>query len=243
MKPTALLLTLVAAAAALDARADPVVLIADARADARAAPTPPAPEAALLERVVRKEARAAWSNEAACSDAFAVLGRATGAFTTPGATQSAVLYRYCDMGRQIGMNGVAVLEAGRVAAHVVYQGGGETGITALPDLDGNGLAEIAIASVGSGQGTMQGGTVVVELGASGVRKLGFFITYRDNCGTEEPQLWERATVLYAAPGATPQFFAEGFKKPCDAAPARWQAVSARAPARADEDETSYRRLR
>jgi hypothetical protein len=191
---------------------------------------------------VRPQARAAWRGAEACSDAFAVLGRAREAFTRPGARQSAVLYRFCDTGRQTGMSGVAVLESGRVAAHVVFEGGGEDAVAALPDVDGDGLSEIAVSSAGTGQGYMAGRVAVVELGASGVRKLGAFVTYRNDCGSEERRLAERAAVLYAAPGSTPRFFVEGATKPCEG-PARWRQASARVPVQPERDETAYRRLR
>jgi hypothetical protein len=241
MRVAALLLTTAVAAASPGARAEPFVLLFDARAFAVPAQLSAA-EAALLERVVRPQARAAWRGADACTDAFAVVGRARGAFTRPGARQSAVLYRFCETGRQTGMSGVAVLEPGRVAAHMVFEGGGEDAVAALPDVDGNGLSEIAIASAGSGQGYMEGGVAVVELGASGVRKLGAFVTYRNNCGSEERRLAERASVLHGTPGPTPRFFIEGFTKPCEG-PGRWRRASARVPVRPERDETAYRRLR
>ncbi len=241
MRPNALLLAIAAVASSTGARAESRVPLFDARVDAVSV-QPTAAEAVLLERVVRAQARAAWRDADACSDDFAVLGRATGAFTRPGARQSAVLYRFCDVGRQSGMSGVAVLELGRVAAHVVFEGGGEHAISALPDIDENGLSEIAIAGAGSGQGYVQGGITVVELGPSGVRKLGTFITYRDNCGSDERRLAEHAAVLYAAPGSTPRFFTEGFTKACDA-PGRWRASSSRVLVVPEKDDTTYRRVR
>lgn len=241
MRPAALLLTIAATVAAPSARAQPLVPIFDARIDA-APGQPNAAEVALLERVVRAQARAAWTGVDACSDEFDVLGRARGAFTRPGATQSAVLYRFCNMGRQIGMSGVAVLESGRVVAHVVFKGGGEHAISALPDINENGLSEIAIAGAGSGQGYMDAGIAVVELGPRGVKKLGAFVTYRSNCGSDKRLRAERAAVLYVTPGSTPRFFTKGFTRPCDAH-VRWGAASARVPVRPEKDDTSYRRLR
>jgi hypothetical protein len=224
MRPIAILLTFAAIVAPAGVCAEPLLPIFDARVEAVTV-QPSAAEAALLERVVRVQARAAWTGADSCSDEFAVLARAAGAFTRPGATQSAVLYRFCNQGRQIGMSGVAVLEGGRVAAHVVFKGGGEYAIAALPDVDENGLSGIA----------------VVELGPSGVKKLGTFVTSRSNCGSGERGLAERASVLYATPGATPRFLAEDFTKACDA-PARWRAASARVTVLPDKDDTMYRRL-
>src|SRR6185437_13268700 len=98
MRPIALLLTTAAGVtASLAARADLQVPIFDARPDPVAAQPTPA-EAALLERVVRVRAREAWSDDDSCSDDFTVLGRASGAFTRPGASQTAVLYRFCRIG-------------------------------------------------------------------------------------------------------------------------------------------------
>ncbi len=241
MSPRALLVAAVLACSATAARADPPVVIFDARADPPQA-QPAAAEAALLERVVRPEARRAWRGADVCSDAFEVIGRVRGSFTRPGARQSAVLYRFCDVGRQTGMSGVAVLEAGRVAAHVVYEGGGEDAIAALPDVDEDGLSEIAIAGTGTGQGTMDRGMSILELGPRGVKKLGFFAIYHDDCGTEHRRPAERAAVLYATPGPAPRFFVDRFTRPCEAK-VRWRAASARAPIQPDEDETTYRRLR
>jgi hypothetical protein len=242
MRPTTLLVTIAAGVgASLSAGAEPEVPIFDGRSDSVLA-QPTSAEAALLERVVRPQARAVWSGDDACSEDFTVVGRASGAFTQPGANQTAVLYRFCDIGRQNGMSGIAVLESGRVAAHVAFKGGGESGISALPDVDEDGLSEIAIASFGSGQGTMDGGVTVIELGASGVKKLGFFGTYHDNCGTDERRLAERASVLYAVPGSSPRFFIDRFTKSCGES-TRWRASSARVPVLPENDDTSYRRIR
>jgi hypothetical protein len=241
MKPSALLFALAAAGVAVRAHAQTPALIFDARA--AVTPTEPsAAEAALLERVVRREARAAWRGKDVCSEAFTVLGRARGAFTRPDAAQTVALYSYCAMGRQMGREGLAVLDSGRVVAHVVWEGGLDDGLLALPDLNQNGLSEIAIASGGSGQGFMQAGLAVVELGSRGVQKLGMFVTYTNNCGTDEPRLAEHASALFATAGASPRFFSEGFVKPCDA-PGPWRAESARAPVAPATDETIYRRLR
>ncbi len=241
MRPIALLVTIAAGVtASLAARADLQVPIFDARLDAVAA-QPTAAEAALLERVVRVQAREAWRGDDACSDDFTVLGRASGAFTRPGASQTAVLYRFCDVGRQNGMSGIAVLESGRVAAHVVFEGGSESGISALPDIDQDGLSEVEIAGFGSGQGDLDGGVAIVEIGPGAVKKLGFFATYHDDCGSDGPRLTERAAALYAEPGASPRYFVERFTRPCGAS-TRWRASAGRVPVLPEKDDTQYRRL-
>ena len=240
MRPTTILFALGAVVTCSIAHAEaPVAIFDGRRSDKPVAPN--AAETALLESVVHPEARAAWADDG-CSDTFVVLAKVKGSFTKRGARQSAVLYRFCNTGRQNGMSGVAILDQGRVAAHVVWKGGNEDAIVAMRDIDGNGLSEIAITDSGVGQGYVDSGISIVELGPSDVKKLGFFDTYDDDCGSLRPRPAERAAVLYVTPGTTPRFFTKRFTKPCHAR-VSWRPLSARVPVRPKKSETSYRRLR
>jgi hypothetical protein len=55
---------------------------------------------------------------------------------------------------------------GRVVAHIVYEGGQDRAIGALPDIDGNGLAEILVATGETNQGVTWETISIIELAGS-----------------------------------------------------------------------------
>lgn len=237
MKPATLAVLLAFSATAAPALAEPPARIFDARLDSK--PTKPtAAEKALLERQARPVSEE-W-NQDDCKS-IDVQDVAEGAFTRPDVKQRAVLYHYCEIARQLRAVGIAVFEGGRVVAHVVYEGGVDHAMRALPDLDGNGLSEILIASYGNGQGYAYGRVTLVELSPNGVRKLGQFESHHDDCGAVENGT-ETAAVLYVSRGKTPSFLKETFVKSCGSQ-GSFRRSGAQAPVKPQKDDTQYQRLR
>jgi hypothetical protein len=211
--------------------------------DARLSPEPAAPsaaEAALLESAVRPAARRSFQGVEGCADEFAVIDAAAGSFTRPKARQKAFLYRLCTTGHGFAADGLAVIEDGRVAAHVVYEGGWDSALGALPDLDGDGLAEILIVSGSTNQGMTTISVSVVGM-ASGVKKFGRFQVYEDDCGTGAGPGRQSASKLLARPGPHPAFFREDFAS-ASCGKTSWQKKGSARPVAPEPDEIEYRRL-
>ncbi len=237
MKPSILAVLLAFTATAAPALAEPPVRIFDARLDSKPA-KPTAAEKALLGRQTRP-VREEW-NQDDCKSVD-VQDVAEGAFTRPDVKQRAVLYHYCEIARQLRAVGLAVFEGERVVAHVVYEGGLDHAIEALPDLDGNGLSEILIANYGNGQGYAYGRVTLIELAPDGVRRLGQFESHRDDCGAVDNGT-ETATVLYASRGKAQSFFKETFVKSCGSQ-GSFRKTAGQAPVKPQKDDTQYQRLR
>ena len=210
--------------------------------DARLSPDPAVPsaaEAALLDKTVHPAARQAFQKMEGCADEFAVIDAAPGSFTRAQARQKAFLYRYCSTGHGFAANGLAVIEEGRVVAHVTYEGGWDNALGALPDLDGDGLSEILIASGSTNQGITTTSVAVIGV-ASGVKKFGRFQVYEDNCGSGSAPSRQSASKLLARPGAKSAFFREDFtNSSCEGG--SWRKTGSSKPAAPESDEIEYRR--
>ena len=210
--------------------------------DARTSPKPAAPsaaEAALLESAVRPAARQAFQKLEGCADEFTVVDVAAGSFTRAQARQKAILYRYCTTGHGFAADGLAVIEDGRVVAQVFYEGGWDSALGALPDLNGDGLSEILVASGGTNQGITTTSVAVIGV-ASGVKKFGRFQVYEDNCGSgAAPNV--SASKLLARPGKSPAFFSEELtNSSCEGG--SWRKKGSLKPAAAEADRIEYRTM-
>jgi hypothetical protein len=164
-------------------------------------------EQATVERQILPIDRQRWGEQAAnCDRDFVVLGVAESSYTRPEARQKAILYRFCNTGHNFALNGIAVLENGDVAAHVVYAGGWDGGILALPSFDGTGRSGIQIFSGGMNQGVVWGVFSLIELSENGVRKFGHAATGEDDCAASpyaKPQ--DTSYTWFVKPGPAPIF--------------------------------------
>jgi len=165
---------------------------------------------------------------------------ASGAFTRPQAEQRAILYSFCEIGHNMDLDGIAIVEGGQVVAHLVFEGAANTAIGALPDLNGNGLAEIVIASGGTNMGETWGHLAIIEIAGAEVTAFGHTGTFSDNCGAVEKDCRAEATRILARPGAKPAFFRETFTRAGGAGP--WKKTAALTPLTLQEDETEYELL-
>jgi hypothetical protein len=199
-------------------------------------------EEAILEREIHPIARRRWGK---CTDEvegeFGVVDVAQGAFTKPQSNQKAFLYRFCHTAHLFAQNGIAVLEDGKIVAHLVYEGGTDSQVGALPDIDGNGLSEILILGFGSTQGETHTGISIIELSQKGGRKFGKTETYFDNCGADEKS---KATAykIYVRAATTPAFYRETFVNNCGLKEP-WSRSEAPKRIAIKKDETKYHRLK
>jgi hypothetical protein len=206
-------------------------------------------EESLMKDRVLTAARKAWHERERDSDCEAgfkptALDIAPGSFTKPKSDQKAILYTYCTVGHDMDLNGIAVIENGRVVAHIVYEGGQDRAIGALPDIDGNGLAEILVATGGTNQGVSWETISIIELAGSEITEFGQTGTSSDNCGIDEKNGKAKANRISVKPGKTPAFYREAFVNSgsCDGA-GTWRKSGVLAPISLEEDKVEYELLK
>jgi hypothetical protein len=219
--------------AASVARAQGTVLVADGRADLPGASTTDAEEL-LVKRQSLPKARRHWGGSRACEEGFEVIGGASGSFTKRGAQQRAVLYRYCVTGHDFANNGIAFVEAGRVVADILYEGGEDSSIEALADIDGDGLAEMVLGDGSIHQGYTAVVAMPIQFTPTGVKKFGIADVYDDDCGVGE-RCTMTAYRVTAAPGPAPVFYRETFRMRRK----RWVPVGKAVKYSLRENEGSY----
>lgn len=173
-------LTLCAPSAATAA----MVQLFDGRSTTTKSPALKASETAAVKGAVSPAAKQHWKNAGATAD-FQLLSRCNGAFTRAGAKQIAYLYSWCETGHSLGIGGFAIMENGKLVAHCGYDSGSEHDIYRLPDLDGDGLDELAIEAGTTNQGYTVSSMTVLGVRSPSVKKFGRFDTYDDNSGAVE----------------------------------------------------------
>jgi hypothetical protein len=165
---------------------------------------------------------------------------APGAFTKLKAEQRAILYSFCETGHNQNLDGIAIVENGAVVSHIVFEGAANTAIGALPDINGNGLAEIVVAAGGTNQGTTWTGISIVEVSGHAITKFGQTVTSSDNCGANEDDCTVEASRIAVKRGTPPAFYSETFVRKGDTGPWRKSAASTALTLR--QDDTRYELL-
>jgi len=174
-------------------------------------------------------------------EAIRIIDRAEGGFTGAGLKQQAILFNFCSRGHNFGENGIAVFERDRVEALVVYAGAWENSIEVLPDINGNGRAEMVVSAGGTNMGEHWGVIGIIELDTDGVTAFGRSETYHNDCDTEYASGTE-AVVLSAKPGKEAVFYRQTFHQSC-AEGAPWRQSEARRQVDLEEDGSAYRRIK
>jgi hypothetical protein len=205
----------------------------------------PAPESALFKNEVLPAAKKFWEDQeelANCMPAgeACAVDMAKGSFTHAGSSQQALLYRYCQTGHGMALNGIAVFENGRVVAHILYAGGWDNAIGTMPDLNGDGLSKIVLAAGGTNMGQTWKSMAIIGIGESGVTPFGRIQTYIDNCGTGQKDGKARAWRLLVKPGSPQLFFRESFVNTgvCQGA-GEWKKTQSLGKVSLDPDEIEY----
>lgn len=108
-----------------------------------------------------------------CSGDFQITNAAEGAFTRRSAKQKAFLYEYCQNGNGFSYGGVAVTENGKIVSNYYFNGGWQMDFWSLPDINGNGLNEMAIHwSGGMHQGQIGTAIIVLENSLGRLAEIG-----------------------------------------------------------------------
>ena len=202
-----------------------------------------------MKDVVLPAARKAWharERDGDCQTGFESIAVdiAPGSFTKPKSGQKALLYKYCTLGHNLDLNGIAIIENGRVVAHIVYEGGEDHALGALPDIDRNGLSEILIATGGTNQGITWGTISILELSGSGITRLGQTGTLSDDCGTNETSCKMTANRISVKVGSPPAFYREVFvDHGARSGAGAWKKSGGLAPISLDQDKIEYELLK
>ena len=164
-------------------------------------------------RAAIEGARAHWTaKEPGYEEEVRVLGVAHGAFTRPGVSEHAVLYLMGLWPRCCPKIGLAILEedpasGGGLVRNAAFEGSTQT-IRTVPDLDGDGLDELAlIGEFGMGGYTSQS-AALVAFGPDGLEGRGAFGTYEGGCAAGQDD--ETASRILARPGSAPTFTIETY---------------------------------
>jgi hypothetical protein len=232
---------LLAPALARAAGAQPV-LVYDGRRDASPVGVRPADEA-VLRRDVLPVARRLWPREEnVCDERFQLLDAAAGSFTGRGLAQRAVLYRFCETGHDFARGGIAIVQGGRVVAHVTIVDAEPDAVRALADIDRNGRSEMVLVDHSVHQGEVTAGISILQLGPGTVRSFGSATVYSSDEGMERREHLETAAVVYVTPGARPHFERETHVHHSGDR-SRWRGGERLHPFTLERDRTPYRRLR
>ena len=154
-----------------------------------------------------------------CSDSVTVNAVAQGAFTAPGVAEKAYLYTYCQTGRQLFEQAIAVTRGDRLVQNVLLTNAGGHGLTAVRDVNQNGQHELMLHWFGMGQGSSAQGITLIELSGKAYRTLSNVTTRSDNCGAvtgdpDSPEPLTRSRIVRVEPGKTPRFFVDVYEDDC-----------------------------
>lgn len=209
--------------------------------DGRLSPKPgmiiPSEQALVREKAI--PAARAWhkQSDSICTGGDeALIDAAVGSFTRPASFQRAVLYRFCTIGHNRAVNGIAVIENGQLAANIVYEGGWDNAIGAITDLNSGGRSALIVASGGTNQGITWKSMAIIELANDSVSRFGRLQTYSDNCGVSEACRAE-ACRLSVKPGRPPVFYREDFGK--NGAEGKWGSPGPSRQISLEKDEVEY----
>lgn len=173
-----------------------------------------AADAALIKRTALPKVRKKLASDI-CEGSFEPAGVVRGSFSRPNSDQRLVFYQFCQTGNGLGEVGLILLENDKVVGNYVADVGWTVGIKSLPDINRNGLNEVALYySGGIHQGSGGTGVDLVELSPAGVKGIGWF--QAESFSESGPTVGYRVT---AKPGSPPAYFREKYTQD---AKGRWK---------------------
>lgn len=188
----------------------------------------------LIEQNALPKARQQWKANDACQEDFSIVAETNGSFTKANTQQTAVLYRFCTTGHNFANNGIAIIENNKIVTHIVYEGAEDYDMSALQDINGNGLSELIIEDGSTNQGYTVSVINIIELSSNSVKKFGITETYEDDCGAVEKCTSTAYRVLVKG-GSAPTFYRETYKKKNK----NWIAIGKAKPLKLRADEIVY----
>lgn len=168
-----------------------------------AKPVLSAAEKRLFDRNILPKVRKKLVDDV-CKEEVEIAAIMHGAFSRMGADQTLIFYQFCQTGNGLGSAGLALFENGKVAgSYVSAEAGWTVDAKVLPDINKNGLTEVALYySGGMHQGAGGTGVDIMEFSNRGVRGIGWF---------QAESFTEKTNAAYkisVKTGAVPTFFRE-----------------------------------
>lgn len=177
----------------------------------------------LIEQAALPKVRKKLADEA-CEESFEPAGVVQGSFSKPNSDQRLVFYQFCQTGNGLGQVGLILIEGGKVLGNYIADVGWSVGVKALPDINQNGLDEVALYySGGMHQGAGGTGVDIVEFTGAGVNGIGWF--QAESFGETTPVVGYRVT---GRPGKAPAYFREKYVQNSSG---KWRKAGAVAPLR------------
>ncbi|MEP0547926.1 MAG: hypothetical protein ABJF88_13405 [Rhodothermales bacterium] len=145
-------------------------------------------------------ARSYWQGkDASYEEDLRIFAVAEGAFTEPGAQQQAVLFVMSVWPRCCPKTGLAVVEGDRLVRNVAFEGVAQ-GLSAVPDLDGDGRDELALTGEFGMGGQVSRSVTLASFGTEGLADWGSTSLLDDSCAAGYDG--SSATHVTALPGPT-----------------------------------------
>ena len=192
------------------------------------------------------KARARWKNVSGCDGGnLDIIGAASGAFTRKSSRQRALLYELCQTGNGFANNGLVIIEAGKIVAHFVTEGGWNLDLVSLPDMNKNGFDELAMeTSGGMHQGYSGSSVAMLEVSATAVKGLGGFLVYTNECESGGPdEFCDRSYKITAKPAAIPVFYRQKFDNKGNDEKTEWVVSGKRTVVKPNKENSKYALLK
>lgn len=198
---------------------DEALTVIDGREDREEKTATEAEKQLVNKEFKLKEAAIMKSSQFECDEGteegVEIIGTAEGSFTKPNSSQKVFLYERCRAGRAFGIGGILVVEDGKSVAHYTYgENGLDSGIFSLPDVNKDGLSEVVLVGVGSGQGYLNAAISLFEFKNGNFNYLGNAAVFDDNSGAveDESKIITTAYKISVQSASSPIFFRETYEK-------------------------------
>lgn len=173
---------------------------------------------------------------------FRIIDIANGNFLSHPASQTAVLFSFCQPGHNFGENGIAIIAENKVIDLVIYAGGWDHSIRALPDINRDGRMEIKISGGGMNQGESWNTSAIIGFSDGGVTSYGRIADFRDDCENPYGRSGKEAVAIFVDAGPEPVFWRQTFRQPCDRQEG-WQMMGKKQRYTLEADDVDYRRIK
>jgi len=147
----------------------------------------------IIDRDVWPVMRKKYEDES-CTPEFDSYEAIQGSFTRAKANQRLIFFQVCQTGNGFGVAGIALIEEGKVIGlYGADEAGWVVGARRLPDINQNGMDEIALYwSGGLHQGEGGTGVDLIELAGNALRGLGWFQS--DGVSNDRPSFGYKVSV-------------------------------------------------
>ena len=165
-----------------------------------------ATERNVMNRVALPKVRKRLAGEEFCKEEFDPSAVLHGSFSRTGSKQTVIFYQFCQTGNGLGQVGLVLIEGAKMLASYLADVGWTVGGRAVPDLNRNGLDEIALYySGGIHQGNGGVGVDLMEFNPAGLKGIGWFQAdnFTDDGDDYSYKVWAR-------PGTRPIFYHQKF---------------------------------